>query len=185
MLNPLSELEIWGAHGLEHLLADGTYQCTTIDASIQEILAQAQEWLHGAGLSHMAEIKPGGIAVHWRGLPDSEIKRVKARTCERWNRFTGNHELRLLEFDGGIELRITHPDKGDAISAVLKRADPGAPVAFLGDDLTDEDAFRVLGEWGLSILVRPEYRKTRANAWLRPPQELIRFLRQWSKALSV
>ena len=57
-------------------------------------------------------------------------------------------------------------------------------IAFLGDDLTDEDAFRVLGDRGISVLVRPEYRETRAEVWLKPPHELIDFLKQWFNRIS-
>ena len=49
LLHPLTDIEIWGAHGLEHLLSDGTYQSTTIDSSISETLAQAEEWLRESG----------------------------------------------------------------------------------------------------------------------------------------
>lgn len=185
LLNPLRHIEIWGAHGLDQLLTDGTYQGITINSDILETLAQAEEWLREADLSHIAETKPGGVAVHWRGLSYSEIERVKARTCEGWDRFADNPKLKFLDFDGGIELRAAHPDKGDAVSAILGRAPLHLPVAFLGDDYTDEDAFRALGDRGFSVLVRPEYRETRANAWFRPPEELIGFLQQWSRVLLV
>ena len=181
LLHPLTDIEIWGAHGLEHLLSDGTYQSTTIDSSISETLAQAEEWLRESGLPDMAEIKPGGIAFHWRGLPAFEIKRLQVRIQEGWLEFAKKPGLKLLDFDGGIELRATRPDKGDAVAEILKRADPRAPAAFLGDDLTDEDGFRVLDGRGLSVLVRSEYRMTQAKAWLRPPNELVDFLEQWSR----
>src|SRR6185437_3757440 len=108
----------------------------------------------------------------------------KIRTRDGWDRLVSNPKLKFLDFDGGIELRVARPNKGDAVSSLLMEAGPDTPIAFLGDDLTDEDAFRVLGERGFSVLVRPEYHETRANAWLRPPQELIYFLQQWSKELS-
>jgi trehalose-phosphatase len=184
LLHPLADIEIWGAHGLEHLLADGTYQSTTIDSSISETLAQAEEWLRDSGLPDTAEIKPGGIAFHWRGLPAFEIERVQSRIQEGWRKFAEKPGLKLLGFDGGVELRATHPNKGDALDAILKTEDPCASAAFLGDDLTDEDGFRVLDGRGLSVLVRSEYRTTQAKAWLRPPNELIDFLEQWSRALS-
>jgi trehalose-6-phosphatase len=53
------------------------------------------------------------------------------------------------------------------------------PIAFLGDDLTDEDAFQVLRGRGLTILVRADHRETMAEAWLKPPAELIDFLERW------
>jgi len=184
LLTPFSNLEIWGAHGLEHLLVDGTYQLTALNPNIAAALAQATKWLDDAELSSMAEIKPGGIAIHWRGLPYAEIERLKALAQQEWVRIARQPGLKLLQFDGGVELRTIRPDKGDAVAAVLNNLSFEAPIAFLGDDLTDEDAFRVLDGHGLSILVRSEYRKTRANVWLRPPRELIDFLERWSRAIS-
>lgn len=182
LLNPLAGFEIWGAHGLEHLSADGVYQRAKIDPDILAILQEAEDWLRQSELLSIAEIKPGGIAVHWRGLSPSEMKHVQILVENSWHKFHQVPGIKLLAFDGGMELRAAHPDKGDAISAILKNAAPTAPVAFLGDDLTDEDAFRVLNGHGLSVLVRSEYRETAANAWLRPPQELIDFLGLWSAA---
>jgi trehalose-6-phosphatase len=54
-------------------------------------------------------------------------------------------------------------------------------VAYLGDDLTDEDAFRALKGKGLSVLVRKESRTTEADCWLKPPDELLDFLKKWHK----
>lgn len=180
LLNPLQSFEIWGAHGLEHISADGVYQRATIDPEVLPILQQAEDWLRHSGLLSIAEIKPGGIAVHWRGLDPTEAEDILRRIQNDWNRFIENPRIKLLSFDGGIELRAAHPDKGDAIEVILAGTDPTAAVAFLGDDQTDEDAFRVLGDRGLLVLVRPEYRKTMANVWLQPPHELIEFLNIWA-----
>jgi hypothetical protein len=35
---------------------------------------------------------------------------------------------------------------------------------------------------GLSVLVRREWRKTHADVWLKPPEELRRFLGMWREA---
>jgi trehalose 6-phosphate phosphatase len=183
LLNPLQNFEIWGAHGLEHLSADGVYKRASIDPEALSILQQAEDWLRQSGLLSIAEIKPGGIAVHWRGLAPTEIEDILSRVQKGWNRFNGVPSIKLLLFDGGIELRATHPDKGDAIDAILSYSDPTAAVAFLGDDRMDEDAFRVLSKRGLSIMVRSEYRETMADVWLRPPHELIEFLDLWAERL--
>lgn len=180
LLNSLTDFEIWGAHGLEHLSGDGTYRRTEIEPNTLAIIQQAEDWLSEAGLLPITEIKPGGIAVHWRGLSASEIENVQSRLEGGWNKFKQVQGIKLLAFDGGIELRAARPDKGDVIGGILKKTDAATPVAFLGDDFTDEDAFRVLNGRGLSVLVRPEYRKTTADAWLRPPLELIDFLELWS-----
>ena len=70
---------------------------------------------------------------------------------------------------------------------ILSEADADAPVAFLGDDLTDEAAFRAVrqaGKRSLSVLVRQQGRETDADIWLRPPAELKGFLEQWFLAAS-
>lgn len=184
LLSPLENFEIWGAHGLEHISADGIYGRAEIDSEVLSTLQQAEDWLHQTELMSIAEIKPGGIAVHWRGLPEKETVRIQNHIQKGWSRFNDASGIKLLSFDGGVEIRAAYPNKGDAIHAILAGLDPVTPVAFLGDDLTDEDAFRVLGNRGLSILVRSEYRETAANAWLQPPQELIAFLESWAETFS-
>jgi trehalose-phosphatase len=184
LLNPLQHFEVWGAHGMEHVSVDGVYERASINPEALSILQQAADWLRQSDLLSMAEIKPGGIAVHWRGLAPMEIEDILSCIQKGWSRFNGIPSVKLLLFDGGIELRTTHPDKGDAIDAILADTDPAAAVAFLGDDFTDEDAFRVLSKRGLSILVRSEYRETLASVWLQPPHQLIEFLNLWAERLA-
>lgn len=184
LLNPLQKFEVWGAHGLEHLSVDGVYERASVDPQVQSILHEAEDWLRQSDLLSIAEIKPGGIAVHWRGLAPAAAEDILSRIQKRWGGFNDVPSVKLLSFDGGIELRAAHPDKGDAIGAILANADSSAAVSFLGDDLTDEDAFRVLSKRGLSILVRSEYRPTAAKVWLRPPHELIEFLNLWAEHLA-
>lgn len=183
LLSPFRGIEIWGAHGLDHQLADGTRRQIPIVPEFSAVLEQARDWLDLSGMAGITEVKPGGVAVHWRGMPEEQIAKVLSQTLNRWSSLAEHPGLKLLHFEGGLELRITHPDKGDAVAAVLKGLDENVPVAFLGDDLTDEDAFRKLSGRGLSILVRDEYRQTAAKIWLKPPQELIAFLDEWSNRI--
>jgi trehalose 6-phosphate phosphatase len=184
LIHPLGSTEIWGAHGQEHLLSDGTYRLAVINSEIVKTLKQAEVQLHTAGLSSALENKPGGIAVHWRGLETTELERVRLLAQKELAPFTQQPGFKLLSFDGGIELRTAHPNKGDAVSTILKESSEDKPIAFLGDDITDEDAFRALNGHGLSILVRDEHRKTEAQAWLRPPDELLGFLEAWLKRIT-
>jgi trehalose-6-phosphatase len=65
---------------------------------------------------------------------------------------------------------------------VLAETPEDAAVAYLGDDFTDEDAFVAVKPRGLAVLVRPEFRETAADVWIRPPRELIAFLKRWRDA---
>jgi trehalose-phosphatase len=179
LLTPLSDLEMWGSHGLERQSSDGSYSRVDVSEEDEASLKEAEEWVVAAGLLSHAEIKHGGIAIHWRGMPLAEARRVQALTQDGWTPLAEKSGLKLLQFEAGVELRVSHPDKGDAIGSILGTLDNSVPVAFLGDDITDEDAFRVLRGRGLPVLVRADYRETTAEAWLRPPLELIDFLERW------
>jgi trehalose 6-phosphate phosphatase len=184
LLLPLHNLEIWGSHGLEHQSADGACRQATVAPEIAVALQRAEAWLAETGLAHRTEVKPGGVAVHWRGMPEVRMQSVRTHAQKALGSFADQPGLKLLAFEGGLELRATQPNKGDAVAAILEESAPDTQIAFLGDDLTDEDAFRALAERGLSVLVRSEYRETNAKAWLRPPQELIGFLEQWLSGIS-
>jgi trehalose 6-phosphate phosphatase len=179
LLAPMNNLEMWGTHGLERQLSDGSYSCVRINEEDAVSLAKAQEWIVAAGLLSRTEIKLGGLAIHWRGLPPADARSVQVLTQDSWTELAERSGLKLLHFEAGLELRVSHPDKGDAVRSILADLEPRVPIAYLGDDLTDEDAFRVLRGHGLTVLVRTDYRKTIADAWIRPPQDLIDLLEGW------
>jgi len=64
----------------------------------------------------------------------------------------------------------------------LSEINPNTTVAYLGDDSTDESALRAMLGRGISVLVRPKWRPTAAQFWLKPPEELLDFLGLWLKA---
>jgi trehalose 6-phosphate phosphatase len=173
--------EVWGSHGLERLMADGRYEVSSVPAH-QDYLVAAATLLRDAGLERQMEIKPGGVAVHWRGLDPGKAEKVAKEVTQLWRPLLDRAPLRLLEFDNGLEIRVAGPGKGDAVRTILKEAVSGAAVAYLGDDQTDEDAFHALKGKGLTVLVRSQSRPTAADVWLQPPRELLQFLQEWLRA---
>jgi len=173
--------EIWGLHGLQRLRPDG--ECSTYPLSDFDrlVLAEANSWLDYEGLRHLAEVKAGSIAVHWRGLPPEDAHTIAERVRKGWNRLTVLSRMTILDFDGGIELRPNTPTKSDAVLTIQEELEPGVPLAYLGDDRTDEDAFRALKgcAQATTVLVRPEWRETEAQAWIQPPEQLLEFLDRW------
>lgn len=176
-LNPCPE--IWGAHGLERLHPDGRYEVAHISEPARHALAEAAAWIAEVGLQGVTETKPGAVAVHWRGLPPAEAQEARAAANRVLTPLTTGTGLMLTEFEQGLELRVRARDKCDAVRTILAEVGPAAPVAYLGDDASDEEAFRALNGRGLTVLVRPTYRFTAAQIWLRPPTELVQFLSDW------
>ncbi|PYX18170.1 MAG: hypothetical protein DMG84_00930 [Acidobacteria bacterium] len=173
---------MWGSHGLERLKPDGSYELGVLPHDQQMGLLMAATSLRTDGLERQIELKPGGVAVHWRGLTAQEIEDIKSRVFQRWIPLRDEYSLSLLDFDGGLELRVLGKNKGDAVNTVLNEIHPDSAVAYLGDDQTDEDAFRALKGKGLTALVRSQSRPTAADVWLQPPQELIQFFQEWLDA---
>jgi trehalose-phosphatase len=172
-------IEIWGCHGLERLRPDGTRQTPRVAEPVMHALADADRWLRYQGLHHRAEFKTGAVAIHWRGLDDATAAEIRGQVLLGWLPIAQSTPMELLEFDGGIEMRMPGRDKGDAVRTILDEIGPEVPVAYLGDDLTDERAFLALGTLGLSVLVRPEWRETAAALWIRPPEGVREFLTRW------
>src|SRR5271157_4081792 len=171
--------EIWGCHGLERLRPDGTCEPPRVEEPVLQALADADRWLRYQGLHNRAEFKTAAVAIHWRGLDEATAAEIRGQVLLGWIPIAKSTPMELLEFDGGIEMRMPGRDKGDSVRTILDEIGPGVPVAYLGDDLTDERAFLALGSRGLSVLVRPEWRTTAAALWIRPPEGLREFLTRW------
>jgi trehalose 6-phosphate phosphatase len=174
--------EIWGSHGWEHVGEDGEYKAFDLDRRMSDGLAEAKSWVERSDLNERAEQKHGCLALHWRGLNANEISAIKSEIVTNLSPIAKRSSLELRDFDGGMELRAPGKDKGLAVKKILSELSD-AVVSYLGDDLTDEDAFRALGSAGLSVLVNTSNRPTSADLWLKPPGELIEFLLKWKANL--
>jgi trehalose 6-phosphate phosphatase len=174
--------EVWGSAGLQRLRPNGNREMVKVASDAIQGFTNAERWLAYQGLGHLAEPKPGSLAVHWRGLDEAAVADLRARITLGWSALARSHSLAILEFDGGIELRLPDRDKGSAVRAILREIGSDVPVAFLGDDRSDETAFRALKHRGFTVLVRERRRRTLAQVRLRPPKELLEFLRRWRDA---
>ena len=171
--------EIWGSHGFERLLPDGSIEKQLLSASCFHGLEAAYNWVIKEGHEAHCEKKPSSIAFHFRGLQKDIQKELTQQVRFAWEPLTHDGDLQIHSFDGGLELRIPGVNKGEVVGRILSESDNQAIIAYLGDDLTDEDAFKALKGKGLSLLVRKEFRETLADCWLVPPVELLDFLNNW------
>jgi trehalose-phosphatase len=179
LLRPGIRAEIWGSHGRERLGNDGAYELFALDPLQQATLEQVGREMSGLGWAETLEVKPSSLAVHWRNFDATTQRRISSTVESVFGRLGETDGVHLLPFDGGLELRSTDRTKGTAVAQILTQEAVALPAAYLGDDLTDEDAFATLGSRGFSILVRGEVRESAAQFWLRPPEELLEFLDGW------
>lgn len=168
-----------GSHGLDISGPDGhmSFQpgldyLPSLDLAEQSLQKQLLD-LPGAQI----ERKRFAIAVHFRRVAEAQVPHVEAAV----DQVLSQHED--LRKTGGKKIFELRPDidwdKGKAISWILRKLkldrDDVLPI-YIGDDLTDEDAFREIRNRGLAILVKDENRPTLAHYALENSEEVRLFL---------
>jgi trehalose-phosphatase len=178
-------LEAWGLHGAERLYPDGRRELELAPAATQAKLDELRARLKRDSLGGLYEDKANGAVMHWRGHSPRKVKLIEQQARALFAPLALMEGLTLLDFDGGLELRAGR-NKGGAVEAILAESVAASPVAYLGDDLSDEAAFRAVNTQaiGLSVLVRRTQRESAAQIWLKPPAELRDFLERWANALA-
>ena len=189
LLGLKSPVEVWGLHGAERLHADGRRELEEPPSPTREKLNELRVRLRRDSFGGLFEDKPNAVVMHWRGASDLKARQIAEKSRELFEPLSHLQGLKLLEFESGLELRSGR-DKGGAVEAILAGATESTmenPVAFLGDDITDEAAFVAVNanmRPHITALVKRVHRETAATVWLRPPGELRAFLRQWIAACS-
>lgn len=125
------------------------------------------------------EDKGASVAVHTRRLPQDSYERIFARADVLAVPWIAEGHVRRLEGNAVVEyLPNIHGHKGEATRWITESIETKlarrAWVAYIGDDITDEDAFRAI-ECGIGVLVG--LRPTSATHKLDGITDVDRFLR--------
>jgi trehalose 6-phosphate phosphatase len=142
-------VQLVGSHGAEY-----GNELDELDGPTAELhgrlLAELRRIVDGQA-GPTLEVKPASIAVHVRRAePDvgREVLRLVEDGPGRWDGVQVTHGKAV------IELAVVHTDKGAALDVLRDRAAATGAV-FLGDDVTDEKAFRRLRDTDVGIKVGP------------------------------
>ncbi len=151
---PQLRVAVAGLHGFEWRHADGSlHQSGRPSSDLETAIARLEDF---------AELHPGVIvedkgmmvALHYRQAPDcaSEARQLVAEVA----RALGDH-YKVLEGKMVLEIKSIDAHKGMVVEHFL--AEPpfaGRIPVFVGDDVTDEDAFAIVNRHGgYSIRVGP------------------------------
>jgi alpha,alpha-trehalase len=123
------------------------------------------------------ERKRFAIAVHYRRVREADLERVEAAVWE-----TAPH-VPLLRVTTGKKIFEFRPDfdwdKGHALLWLQRELGldrPDVTPLYLGDDTTDEDAFRVIRKQGIGIVVGRDGEDSHARYALEDTDEVAAFL---------
>lgn len=166
-----------GLHGAELRTPDGRERITGDDAAFAQIRARAAA-LVAATPGLILEDKRRAIGLHYRHAPAA---RDAAERIAHALLGDAGKDYALQLGDHVIELKPAGMDKGRALLALTQQAPfRGRTPWMLGDDLTDEDAFRHVNAIGGVSVVVGARRPTEARYALDDPAAV----RAWLHALA-
>ena len=186
-----SRATLWGFLGLENVIYAGSHGMDIAGPPGTNLRLDAgrefRETMEGAKCRLSAAISgiPGAlvelntytVTVHYRLVHAPQVPMVEAivdrelQSCPNLRKVRGK-----MIWD--IRPKVSW-DKGKAVLWIREQLGlhSDSSVSFyLGDDTTDEDAFSVLGDRDVGILVASRPRKTAARYSLKDPPEVGRFL---------
>lgn len=113
--------------------------------------------------------------VHFRSVPPAAVPTVRRLTRDIVDRVGGN----ALELSPGKQILEIGPDlawgKGDAVEVIAGDESPTTAVIYVGDDVTDESAFRAVEPDGIGIRVGGD-EPSSASARVASPADVADFL---------
>ena len=162
------EIKKPGARRKKMLASTGTAELKKIIRNVRKALKDVPGILF--------EEKGPILAVHYRNVPrkfSSQIRHVIEDKLQPWKgRWKVVSGKMVLEIRPNVDF-----DKGKAVEEILgSYPSDGVLPVYLGDDQTDEDAFRVLKGRGISVFIGPGRFSSKAEFFLRNPAEVREFL---------
>ena len=144
-----------GSHGLDRIHADGR-PAGSIPAPLpDEVITKLRHFAQDHGL--LFELKTHGGALHYRQRPEYE-KQAQAFAAD----LADKHGLAVKHGKAVVELVRPGASKRGAVEAFMEQPPfVGAMPLFIGDDVTDEDGFAGVtdfGGFGIAVGERPSER---------------------------
>ncbi len=164
-------LHYFGLHGAESERGSTRISPTTLAAvraakraARRTLQAWPGVWVEDKALTfsiHYRQAKPAA-----RNAASVALATLLARWGDAIHVLNGNRVWEILP--------IEVAGKSSTVLRILKDLPPGTPAIYMGDDGTDEPAFKILED---QITVRVgDHRATRARYYVRNPSDVIRFL---------
>ncbi|HEX2453106.1 MAG TPA: trehalose-phosphatase [Vicinamibacterales bacterium] len=177
-----------GLHGLEIAGPDGVFRHPDVDGTVALVhqlvrsLTAAVAGLHGVFI----EDKELSLVTHYRDASPADAERAVDTVSRLVRSHIDAGRLRVMQGSGMLEFLPDIPwHKGSAVEWIIdkvsRRHHNPWPV-YIGDDVTDQDAFGALRGRGLSIAAAP--RATGAEISLDGPREVEDLLRSLTDVAS-
>ncbi len=163
------DVHLVGSHGSEFDL-DFASELPSEAANLRDRVRSELAEVAGGSNGFRIEEKPASIAFHYRNADETEAREAVSRIMEGPAGYEGVFTRRGKKV---IELGVVTTNKGEALETIRHRVGASAAL-FIGDDLTDEDAFSTLK--GPDVGVKVGDGDTAAAFRVSNPTEVARIL---------
>ncbi len=170
--------EITGPNDFQHELPEAKDALPLLDATEKELNEQLAS-IDGAEV----ERKKFGIAIHYRRVEKDQRTKVKQAVqtiADRESQLQAGRGKMVLELKPNIDWH-----KGKAIHFIadhLSESEQSGPILYIGDDITDEDAFRAI-KTGAGVLVGSHDEDSAADYRLKDVAGVADFLQKLNENL--
>jgi len=145
------ELHVIGSHGLEVRGEESRVLDDDEHYTFDQLEIIATRGVEAAGDGAWLEYKPASVVLHTREA-DAELARPAAEAVTNLSRMIDGAQVK--PGSDVVELLARAASKGDALLDLADRLER-SPIVYLGDDVTDEDAFGMLSDVDVSVRVGP------------------------------
>ena len=163
-----AEVHLVGSHGSEfdtgfvHAIDDAA---KTLLGRIKDALSAIAAEFPGVAI----EIKPASVALHVRNADPADAKEAQ----EKAHAVSQHWDAQITEGKAVLEFAVIQTDKGQALD-ILRHQEGASATIFIGDDVTDEKAFRRLH--GPDIGIKVGDGETLAGYRIESPEEVAAVL---------
>ncbi len=171
-----------GSHGFDIAGPKGMQVEDTVGEEFLHVLDKAEQTLSrklDSIQGMLVERKKFAIAIHYRRVDPEKVERIETvvdEVASAHPELRKSYGKKIFELQPKVDWH-----KGKALFSLLRtmKLDRDDVLPFyIGDDVTDEDAFRALKGRGIGIVVRDHPYETAAVYSLKNPEEVRRFLVQ-------
>jgi trehalose 6-phosphate phosphatase len=176
----IDHISFVGSHGFDIVGPDGEEKTIPESIGLPRTLDELEHTLQRR-LQAVPEVrlqrKKYSLSVHYRQVPDRrvpEVERIVDEEVAARKEIRKTHGKRVFEIQPRIDWH-----KGKAVLFLLELLDldePDTIPIYVGDDLTDENAFLALRDRSITVHVKDGLETTAARYTLESPDEVGRFL---------
>lgn len=161
----ISGITYASSHGLVWKKGKRMYKAVTLSKDQKSVLNSITDKLVKIGYNTLTTRKPYSCAFHYRNVSDTNILKIQRQFRKAISPYKKTKQVKVLHGKKIYEvIPLVHWNKGSFCKHYLNTyyKNKNYIAVYIGDDRTDEDAFRILSK---AVTIRVGYSQYSAARW--------------------